>query len=370
MTDFPDFKSYCRDACIKAWGQPDRVTKKELRWGTDTYNHRSFNVAKGLWYDAGSQRGGSTLELVAFEKGEPSTPLTGARFFDAWQYAHKQGWIPDPPAERHDKREPNATYDYEDANGCLRFQVCRYEPGFDGEKKSFRQRQPDSNGGWIDNVKGIEPTPYRLPQLLEAIGLHPVFVCEGEKDCNNLVKLGLIATTNAMGAGKWRPALNKHFRGGDVIIIQDSDPQSVDKKIGEPLFHDDGRPVLPGQDHAQHVAASLHGIAARVRLLDLKEFWPEMPVKGDISDWLDAGHTIEELWDIVDQLPDWKPIATGNGHDQAPPWQETKEKRESPRALGPEALMTMTFDPIKYVVPGIIVEGLTLLAGKPKLGKS
>jgi RecA-family ATPase len=30
----------------------------------------------------------------------------------------------------------------------------------------------------------------------------------------------------------------------------------------------------------------------------------------------------------------------------------------------------MTFAPIKYVVPGIIVEGLTLLAGKPKIGKS
>lgn len=33
-------------------------------------------------------------------------------------------------------------------------------------------------------------------------------------------------------------------------------------------------------------------------------------------------------------------------------------------------LMLMTFAPIKFVVPGIIVEGLTLLAGKPKLGKS
>ena len=35
-----------------------------------------------------------------------------------------------------------------------------------------------------------------------------------------------------------------------------------------------------------------------------------------------------------------------------------------------EALKTMTFEPIKYVVPGVIVEGLTILAGKPKLGKS
>jgi AAA domain/RepB DNA-primase from phage plasmid/IclR helix-turn-helix domain len=35
-----------------------------------------------------------------------------------------------------------------------------------------------------------------------------------------------------------------------------------------------------------------------------------------------------------------------------------------------ETLKTMTFPPIKYVVPGILVEGLTLIAGKPKIGKS
>lgn len=35
-----------------------------------------------------------------------------------------------------------------------------------------------------------------------------------------------------------------------------------------------------------------------------------------------------------------------------------------------EALKIMTFEPIKYVVPGIIVEVLTILAGKPKLDKS
>jgi hypothetical protein len=44
------------------------------------------------------------------------------------------------------------------------------------------------------------------------------------------------------------------------------------------------------------------------------------------------------------------------------------------RAAGPavcaKGLQAMTFAPIKYVVPGIIVEGLTLFAGKPKVGKS
>ena len=34
------------------------------------------------------------------------------------------------------------------------------------------------------------------------------------------------------------------------------------------------------------------------------------------------------------------------------------------------ALKQMKFEPVKYVVPGYIAEGLTLFAGKPKLGKS
>src|SRR3712207_4780338 len=33
-------------------------------------------------------------------------------------------------------------------------------------------------------------------------------------------------------------------------------------------------------------------------------------------------------------------------------------------------LQRQTFPPIRYVVPGYIAEGLTLLAGRPKLGKS
>jgi hypothetical protein len=41
-----------------------------------------------------------------------------------------------------------------------------------------------------------------------------------------------------------------------------------------------------------------------------------------------------------------------------------------PMKASAEELQAMVFQPIKYVVPGIIVEGLTLIAGKPKIGKS
>jgi predicted ATP-dependent serine protease len=32
--------------------------------------------------------------------------------------------------------------------------------------------------------------------------------------------------------------------------------------------------------------------------------------------------------------------------------------------------MNMHFNPVNYVVPSVIVEGLTIFAGKPKIGKS
>jgi len=58
---------------------------------------------------------------------------------------------------------------------------------------------------------------------------------------------------------------------------------------------------------------------------------------------------------------------------ERPAGEQPAPSQQTPRASNPthaEALKTMTFEPIKYVVPGIIVEGLTLLAGKPKIGKS
>jgi len=59
----------------------------------------------------------------------------------------------------------------------------------------------------------------------------------------------------------------------------------------------------------------------------------------------------------------------GKGRHQPPPARRD-ERTADQKPLSAETLMTLTFSPIKYVVPGVIVEGLTLLAGKPKLGKS
>jgi RecA-family ATPase len=47
-----------------------------------------------------------------------------------------------------------------------------------------------------------------------------------------------------------------------------------------------------------------------------------------------------------------------------------EEEADKGPVVSAQQLRDMTFEPIKYVVPNFIVEGLTLLAGKPKMGKS
>lgn len=109
-----------------------------------------------------------------------------------------------------------ATYDYVDENGKLLYQAVRYSP------KDFRQRRPDGKGGWIWKG-GINKVPYRLPDILNAPKDTPIFIVEGEKDADRLASLGLVATTNVGGAGKWNRKLKKYFAGRQVIIIPDND---------------------------------------------------------------------------------------------------------------------------------------------------
>lgn len=167
------------------------------------------------------------------------------------------------PSEQQPAPTVVATYDYCDEAGALVFQVLRYEP------KTFRQRRPEGSG-WSWSVKGVRVLPYRLPALL-ANPAATVFVVEGEKDADRLAALGLVATCNAGGAGKWKKEHSEHLRARRVVVLPDND--------------------TAGEKHAQQVERSLRGIAAAVRTLVL----PGLPDKGDVSDWLDAGGTVEEL---------------------------------------------------------------------------
>jgi RecA-family ATPase len=167
------------------------------------------------------------------------------------------------------------TYDYTDEAGKVLYQACRLEP------KSFRQRRPDGNGGWVWSLNGVRRVPYRLPGLIK-YNFGTVFFCEGEKDTDRLAENDLVATTAAYG--KWDEIDLSVFAGRDCMIMADND--------------------LAGEKKASETASLLHGIAATVRIVRL----PGLPDKGDVSDWLDANRdNVERLVELCFDAPLWTP---------------------------------------------------------------
>ncbi|MFW6106839.1 MAG: primase-helicase zinc-binding domain-containing protein, partial [bacterium] len=121
------------------------------------------------------------------------------------------------PGSTDGKPRITARYPYHDEAGNLIFEVVRREPGAGGRKKDFRQRKPDGKGGWTWSAKGCPVVPYRLPELL-AEPSRSVVVCEGEKDVDALRGIGLLATCNPGGAGKWRPEHAQFLAGRRVVV--------------------------------------------------------------------------------------------------------------------------------------------------------
>jgi len=174
---------------------------------------------------------------------------------------------------------------------------------------------------------------YRLPEVIEAIALEKtIFIVEGEKDADRLWKLQVPATCNAGGAGKWRDEYSEYLSDASVVILPDND--------------------TPGREHARQVAESLGLLATSVRVLEL----PDLGNHGDVSNWLDAGGTVEALHEMTARAP------TCCAAEQA---ETTYRFRPVP------------FDRIKwsqsaeYLINGIIPRiGLALIYGPPKSGKS
>lgn len=180
-----------------------------------------------------------------------------------------------PPKAVSDKpkRKIVKEYDYTDLDGKLRFQAIRFEP------KSFGQRQPDGKNGWIWNLKGITRIPYRLPELAQAPIDRTVFIVEGEKAVDYARSLGLIATCNPQGAGKWLKSYNKHFDKRNVVIFPDSDPP---QKNG----------VIVGAKHAEDIANSLLDTAKTIHILQPDD----MQAKWGLDDWFQkGGHNKDDL---------------------------------------------------------------------------
>ncbi|MEK7217176.1 MAG: VapE domain-containing protein, partial [Chloroflexota bacterium] len=164
-----------------------------------------------------------------------------------------------------------AHYPYHDEAGNFLYEIERLEP------KSFRARRPDPErpGEWIYNLSGVRRVLYHLPDIQ---GKATTYIVEGEKDCDRLADLGIPATTNPAGAGKWREDYAVQLKAAaceQAVILPDND--------------------AAGKKHAVQAASSLLSAGIKAKIVRL----PGLPERGDASDWLDAGHTREELEAVV-----------------------------------------------------------------------
>lgn len=225
-----------------------------------------------------------------------------------------------------------AVYDYGD------FQVLRKEP------KGFIQRRPNGDGGWRYDLKGVKRVLYQHRMLQEAGVDVTVYIPEGEKDVNCLVALGLVAVCNPGGAGKWRDEYTQSLRGRRVAVLADNDPA--------------------GRDHAEQVARSLLGVAASVKIVEL----PDLPDKGDVSDWVLAGGDADKLQALADAAPviDESRFSRFNNREN-----RVIEKNNLFTLTPLADLLAEPEEAIDYVVEGLLPKaGVSLLGAKPKVGKT
>jgi hypothetical protein len=219
-----------------------------------------------------------------------------------------------------DTGQPVAFFTYLHADGQPYLRVKKTST------KQFPQYHWDGKS-WAKGAPKGPKIPYRLPELIKAPLDELIIIAAGEKDADTAAGLGFVATTNSEGErkGAWAPELNAWFAGRKrVAIMEDNDST--------------------GRAHVMEVANALRGIVPDIRIVTFRD----LPEHNDLTDWVDRGNGRDELLAKIEAA---KP------HQHRP-------------TITSERLKAMTFAPIKFVVPGVIVEGLTLFAGKPKIGKS
>jgi putative DNA primase/helicase len=275
----------------------------------------SINTTKNVWNCRQCSKGGDVIDLEMF--------LNGGDFNAACEKLTGE-----PPPKSNGKARGAARkvvvaqYDYFNVDGALHYAVERIkyqkqDGSFiqkDGkDDKTFRQKRPDPQNPkrWIFNLDGVERLPYRVSELIEAIGNgQTIFIPEGEECVDALRQIDVPATCNSEGAEKWKPELAQYFRDADVVLLPDNDE--------------------PGFRHINQVGATLTGVAKRIRVLIL----PDLRPKGDIAEWLAAGNSRERFDELAAQAPEWQPpAADSDGKGKAE--EREKELIDQLAQLGP-----------------------------------
>ena len=222
-----------------------------------------------------------------------------------------------------------AVYPYEDSYGELLAAKSRFEP------KGFRWRHASDEtrrrwreapwlkrtradivadigkarpGAWMSGQGGTNVSIYRLPDLVDH---RRVVVVNGEKAADRLWLLGIAATCGPSGEGQWSEAYTDAvWRSGaaEVVVLPDNDKPGREGSLRVARSCHRYRPasfmpISPAEPWASWPNAEsddpeVAPLRAKVLMLD------GIPHRGDVVDWLGAGHEAGELLALMDAAPD------------------------------------------------------------------
>lgn len=220
---------------------------------------------------------GDTLLIHCFAGCKTDDVLSAVGLNIADLYINKKGvssWI---------NQNIIANYKYYNDSGKFLFGV---EKKLIDGKKSFHFYHYQGNKK-VYKLNNIHRVLYRLPELIEGLkDNNTVFICEGEKDVDTLMNLGLLATTNPAGADNWLSDFNHYFTAKDVVIMQDNDDA--------------------GAKRSKKLLAELNNIAKSIKIIT----FDELQKGGDVTDWLNQGKTKQDLLKLIDDTNFEKKIYT------------------------------------------------------------
>ena len=176
-----------------------------------------------------------------------------------------------PPKE---KPRIVAEYIYRDEEDKPLYKVVKYEP------KNFVQAKYD-NGNWIWSMKDARYVLYNLSNVIKS---DTIFFVEGEKDADNVNKLGLVATTTVGGAASFAKRADQYspfLKGKDVFILPDNDKA--------------------GYKYADDIENALKSIVNKIKVLKLADVVPDLKEKEDISDVI-LKYGKEKTLEIIEKL--------------------------------------------------------------------
>lgn len=320
----------------------------------------SINLIKGNWKDFAGEGGADLINLWARERGCSNSEA--ALRADAWlRTGNEESFERNRPADRDDYRvrvgvpappapqieplsegevdpywwtkmtgSPTKVWRYDTVDGEPWAEVYRFDhPGVPG-LKAVRPWDPKEQTWQVPKIAAHEKRPlYGLADILAAPHNQPIVITEGEKACDAVRELGVLATTNLGGAAALEMTDWTVLAGRNVIHWRDKD--------------------TAGRTQAHKLLDLLR--AAEVASCRIVEHPRSAPAGHDAADYPE-----EERRALLEQAQHSRPVITSRPRLTLADWTSVRYAGAAP--------------PRRYLVDGVIPIGcVSVIAGMGGLGK-